>query len=212
MMKHPPIEHPASALNFDHPPQAPMDAFTRWYEAAHEATSVPNPNAMSLATIDPDGKPSVRVVLCRGFDARGVVFYTNRDSRKGEALRAHPRACVNFHWDQLDRQIRIEGSVAHTTEAESDAYWNSRPRENRVNACASQQSRPIGTRAALEAAVQEFETRFAGQDIPRPSHWGGFRIAPERIEFWQGHKHRLHDRMIYLRQDDGSYVTTRLCP
>jgi pyridoxamine 5'-phosphate oxidase len=119
---------------------------------------------------------------------------------------------VNFHWDQLDRQVRIEGSVAHTTEAESDAYWNSRPRENRVNACASQQSRPIGTRAALEAAVQEFETRFAGQDIPRPAHWGGFRIAPERIEFWQGHKHRLHDRMIYLRQDDGSYVTTRLCP
>jgi pyridoxamine 5'-phosphate oxidase len=212
MMKHPPIEHPASALNFDHPPQVPMDAFARWYEAAHEATTVPNPNAMSLATIDPDGKPSVRVVLCRGFDARGVVFYTNRDSRKGEALRAHPRACVNFHWDQLDRQVRIEGSVAHTTEAESDAYWNSRPRENRVNACASQQSRPIGTRAALEAAVQEFETRFAGQDIPRPAHWGGFRIAPERIEFWQGHKHRLHDRMIYLRQDDGSYVTTRLCP
>ena len=212
MMKHPPIEHPASALNFDHPPHAPMDAFARLYEAAHESPSVPNPNAMSLATIDPDGKPSVRVVLCRGFDARGVVFYTNRGSRKGEALRAHPRACVNFHWDQLDRQIRIEGSVAHTTEAESDAYWNSRPRENRVNACASQQSRPIGTRAALEAAVQEFETRFAGQDIPRPSHWGGFRIAPERIEFWQGHKHRLHDRMIYLRQDDGSYVTTRLCP
>jgi pyridoxamine 5'-phosphate oxidase len=212
MMKHPPIEHPASALNFDHPPQSPMDAFARWYEAAHESTTVPNPNAMSLATIDPDGKPSVRVVLCRGFDARGVVFYTNRDSRKGEALRAHPRACVNFHWDQLDRQVRIEGSVAHTTEAESDAYWNSRPRENRVNACASQQSRPIGTRAALEAAVQEFETRFAGQDIPRPSHWGGFRIAPERIEFWQGHKHRLHDRMIYLRQDNGSYVTTRLCP
>ena len=212
MMKHPPIEHPSSALNFDHPPQAPMDAFTRWYEAAHETTTVPNPNAMSLATIDPDGKPSVRVVLCRGFDARGVVFYTNRDSRKGEALRAHPRACVNFHWDQLDRQVRIEGSVAHTTEAESDAYWNSRPRENRVNACASQQSRPIGTRAALEAAVQEFETRFAGQDIPRPAHWGGFRIAPERIEFWQGHKHRLHDRMIYVRQDDGSYVTTRLCP
>jgi pyridoxamine 5'-phosphate oxidase len=212
MMKHPPLEHPASALNFDHPPQAPMDAFARWYEAAHEATTVPNPNAMSLATIDPDGKPSVRVVLCRGFDARGVVFYTNRDSRKGEALRAHPRACVNFHWDQLDRQVRIEGSVAHTTEAESDAYWNSRPRENRVNACASQQSRPIGTRAALEAAVQEFETRFASQDIPRPSHWGGFRIAPERIEFWQGHKHRLHDRMIYVRQDDGSYVTTRLCP
>ncbi len=212
MMKHPPLEHAASALDFEHPPAEPMDAFRRWFDAAHEATTVPNPNAMSVATIDPDGRPSVRVVLCRGFDARSIVFYTNRQSRKGEALRAHPRACANFHWDQLDRQVRVEGTVTHTTEAESDAYWASRPRENRVNACASQQSRPIDGRRALEDAVRELDERFAGQDIPRPSHWGGFRIAAERVEFWQGHKHRLHDRIVYVRGADGTYSTTRLCP
>ena len=212
MMKHPPHEHPASAINFDHPPADPFEAFRKWFDAAHESTTVPNPNAMSVATIDPDGKPSVRVVLCRGFDSRGIVFYTNRESRKGEGLRAHPRACANFHWDQLDRQVRIEGSVTHTSEEESDAYWRSRPRENRINACASQQSRPVGTRAALEEAVRELEARYDGREVPRPAHWGGFRIAPERIEFWQGHKHRLHDRMAYLRQPDGSYSVTRLCP
>ena len=212
MMKHPPHEHPASALDFDHPPADPMEGFRRWFDAAHEATTVPNPNAMSVATVDPDGRPSVRVVLCRGFDARGIAFYTNRESRKGDALRVHPRACANFHWDQLDRQIRFEGTVTHTSEAESDAYWASRPRENRVNACASQQSRPIATRAALEAAVKQLDERFARQEIPRPAHWRGFRIAPERVEFWQGHKHRLHDRLVYVRQDDGSYVRTRLCP
>ncbi|MFM8639550.1 MAG: pyridoxamine 5'-phosphate oxidase [Planctomycetota bacterium] len=205
-------EHAASALDFSHPPASPMEAFRRWFDAAHEATALPNPNAMSVATIDPDGRPSVRVVLCRGFDERGIVFYTNRQSRTGEALRAHPRACANFHWDPLDRQVRIEGSVTHTSEAESDAYWNSRPRENRVNACASQQSRPIGSRAALEAAVREVEERYAGKDIPRPPHWGGFRIAPERVEFWQGHKHRLHDRMAYVRRDDGTFECVRLCP
>ena len=212
MMKHPPLEHAASALDFERPPADPLEAFRRWFDAAHEATSLPNPNAMSVATVDPDGRPSVRVVLCRGFDARGIVFHTNRQSRKGEALRAHPRACANFHWDPLDRQVRIEGAVTHATEAESDAYWESRPRENRVNAIASQQSRPIATRAALEEAVREVESRFAGQPIPRPPHWGGFRIALERIEFWQGHRHRLHDRMAYLLRDDGSYGCTRLCP
>ncbi len=212
MMKHPPIEHAASAFDFEHPPAQPLESLRRWFDAAHEATTVPNPNAMSVATIDPDGRPSVRIVLCRGIDERGLAFYTNRQSRKGEGLHAHPRACANFHWDQIDRQLRIEGAVTQTTEAESDAYWNSRPRENQVNACASQQSRPIGSRAALVSAVAEFEQRFAGKPIPRPSHWGGFRIALERVEFWQGHKHRLHDRIAYTRQDDGRYVVTRLCP
>jgi len=212
MMKHPPMEHAASAIDFEHPPADPLVAFRRWFDAAHEATTLPNPNAMSIATVDPDGRPSVRVVLCRGIDERGIVFYTNRQSRKGEALRAHPRACANFHWDPLDRQVRIEGSVTHATEAESDAYWESRPRENRVNACASQQSRPVATRAALEEAVREFEARFEGKPIPRPPHWGGFRIALERIEFWQGHRHRLHDRMAYLRTGDGTWTCTRLSP
>jgi pyridoxamine 5'-phosphate oxidase len=212
MMKHPPIEHSASALDFEHPATDPFASLQRWFDAAHEQTTVPNPNAMSVATVDPDGRPSVRVVLCRGIDARGIAFYTNRESRKGLALRAHPRACANFHWDQLDRQARVEGRVEHVTEAESDAYWASRPHENRVNAVASQQSRPIGTRAALEAAVREVEARFAGVQIPRPPHWGGYRIVPDRIEFWQGHKHRLHDRIAYVRADDGTWSVTRLCP
>lgn len=212
MMKHPPLEHAASAIDFERPPADPLDPLRRWFEAAHESTALPNPNAMSVATIDPDGRPSVRVVLCRGFDARGVVFYTNRESRKGEALRVHPRACANFHWDPLDRQVRIEGAVTQASDEESDAYWQSRPRENRINACASQQSRPVATRAALEAAVRELEERFAGRDIPRPAHWGGYRIALERIEFWQGHRHRLHDRMAYVRRDDGGFTCTRLSP
>ncbi|MFO0783163.1 MAG: pyridoxamine 5'-phosphate oxidase [Phycisphaerales bacterium] len=212
MMKHPPIEDAASALDFDRPPAHPLQAFQKWWDAAHARLALPNPNAMSVATVDADGQPSVRIVLCRAFDERGLVFYTNRQSRKGEALHVHPRACCNFHWDPLDRQVRIEGTVTLTTDAESDAYWASRPRENRINACASQQSRPVGTRAALEAAVAELEQRFAGKEIPRPVHWGGYRIALDRVEFWQGHKHRLHDRIVYLRQDDGSYTITRLCP
>ena len=136
-------------------------------------------------------------MLCRGHDSKGVVFFTNRESRKGEALKANPRACANFHWDQLDRQIRIEGSVTHTSEAESDAYWASRNRENRINSYASQQSRPVADREALEKAAKDVEDSFEGKEIPRPPHWGGFRIALERVEFWQGHHHRLHDRIIY---------------
>lgn len=212
MMKHPTLDHPASAIDFEHPPASPLDPMRRWYDAAHEAAGMVNPNAMSIATVDPDGKPSVRIVLCRGMDEHGLVFYTNRESRKGEALRAHPRACANFHWDRLDRQIRVEGTVTLTTEEESDAYWKSRPRENQINASASQQSRPVGTRAALEAAVAEIERRYAGQPVPRPLHWGGYRIALERVEFWQGHKHRLHDRIAYLRQGDGTYHRVRLSP
>ena len=121
---------------------------------------MPNPNAMSVATVDAAGQPSVRLVLCRGFDSQGVVFFTNRESRKGESLKANPRACANFHWDQLDRQIRIEGTVTHTTEEESDKYWASRNRENRINSYASQQSRPVASRAELEKAAKDVEERF----------------------------------------------------
>jgi pyridoxamine 5'-phosphate oxidase len=212
MMKHPPHEHAPSAINFDQPPATPLEAFRLWWEAAHTQVALPNPNAMSVATVDPDGRPSVRIVLCRGFDERGVVFYTNRQSRKGLALAAHPRACCNFHWDPLDRQVRIDGAVTHTTDAESDAYWLSRPRENRINAAASAQSRPIGSRADLEAAVRAVEARCRGGDVPRPAHWGGYRVALDRVEFWQGHRHRLHDRLVYLRRADGTYGTERLSP
>ena len=124
-------------MNFENPPADPFTAFKIWFEAAKDVTTVPNPNAMSVATIDASGQPSVRVVLCRGFDEKSVIFYTNRQSRKGQALASNPRACANFHWDQLDRQIRIEGTVTHTTEEESDAYWETRNRENRINSAAS---------------------------------------------------------------------------
>lgn len=212
-MKHPPHEHVASALDFDAPPPHPLEVFQAWWVAAQVQTNTPNPNAMSVATVDPDGSPSVRVVLCRGFDEHGVVFYTNRQSRKGLALTAHPRACCNFHWDQLDRQIRIDGIVTPTSDEESDAYWLSRPRANRINAVASQQSRPVAGRRELEEAVRAVETRYGATDpIPRPAHWGGYRVSLERVEFWQGHKHRLHDRLLYTRNPDGTYVIGRLSP
>lgn len=207
-----PLPHPPSALNFDQPPAHPVEAFRLWWDAALAHMPVPNPNAMSVATVDPDGRPSVRIVLCRGFDERGIVFYTNRESRKGRALEAHPAACCNFHWDTLDRQVRIEGVVTHTTDAESDAYWESRPRENRINALASHQSQPVAGRAELEAAVAALEHRYGVGSIPRPPHWGGYRIALDRVEFWQGHRHRLHDRIVYTRNRDGTYSTTRLAP
>jgi len=202
-MRFPPKVHEPSALNFDAPPSDPMIAFKTWFDASKEVTTVPNPNAMSVATVDSNGQPSVRLVLCRGFDSQGVVFFTNRLSRKGEALTANPRACANFHWDQLDRQIRIEGKVTLTTEEESDRYWESRNRENRINSFASKQSKPVESRAALEQAAKDVENRFEGKEIPRPHYWGGYRIALERVEFWQGHHHRLHDRIIYEKQEDG---------
>lgn len=212
MMKHPPHEDAESAIDFANPPAHPLLAFRPWWEAAHQRLTVPNPNAMSVATVDPDGRPSVRIVLCRGFDERGLVFYTNRLSRKGLALAAHPMACCNFHWDGLDRQVRVDGRVTLTTDAESDAYWLSRPRENRINAAASRQSQPVGSRAELEQAVKAVEAASAGGEVPRPAHWGGYRIALDRVEFWQGHRHRLHDRIRYTHRANGSYDVERLCP
>jgi pyridoxamine 5'-phosphate oxidase len=151
-------------------------------------------------------------VLLKAFDERGAVFFTNRRSRKGLGLETHRRAALLFHWDLLDRQVRIEGEVRHTSDAESDAYFESRPRSSRINAWASEQSRPIRDRAALEAMAEAVERRFAAGPIPRPPHWGGYRVALERVEFWQGDKFRLHDRMAYVRQDDGRFVVERLCP
>jgi len=199
-----------TAFDFDHPPHDPIAAARHWFTEA-EGTGLPNPNAMTLATIDPDGHPSARIVLLRGFDERGAAFYTNRESRKGEGLAAHPRASLLFHWDPLDRQIRIEGRVEATSDAESDAYFAGRPRENQINAWASRQSRPIESRQALEELHDAFRARFAGGPVPRPPHWGGYRVGLDRIEFWQGHPHRLHDRVVYTRQRDG-WSVQRLCP
>ena len=198
-------------MDFDTPPADPVAQARLWFEEA-EATNLPNPNAMTLATIDADGRPSARIVLLRGFDERGAVFFTNRESRKGGGLAAHPRAALLFHWDPLDRQIRIEGEVSHTSDEESDAYFAGRPRESRINAWASSQSRPVASRAALEEMQRSMAARFEGEEVPRPPHWGGYRVSLERIEFWQGDPYRLHDRVVYMPRDRGGWSVQCLCP
>lgn len=160
-------------------------------------------NAMSLATVDPDGRPSVRIVLMKGLDARGLAFYTNLSSRKSAALRVNPYACVNFFWGVLEEQVRIDGPVEPTTDAESDAYFATRPRGSQIGAWASLQSSPLDARATLDARVAEFERRFDGQPVPRPPTWGGWRLLPRRIEFWKAHPSRLHDRTEFTRTSEG---------
>lgn len=198
-------------MDFDHPPTDPVAQARLWFEDA-KTTMLPNPNAFTLATVDADGKPSARIVLCKGFDERGIVFFTNYQSRKGEALLGDPRAAALFHWDSLDRQVRIEGHVALVGEAESDAYFATRPRPSQIGAWASQQSRPLADRDTIESLVSKVEQRFAGREVPRPPHWGGFRLSLDSIEFWQGHQHRIHDRLLYTRNPRGSWSTQRLFP
>ena len=200
-------------MDFDHPPADPIALLKQWIEEASQ-TGLPNPNAMALATVDSNGVPSCRIVLLKGLDRRGAVFFTNRYSRKGEALKAHPRAALLFHWDALNRQARIEGDVARTSEDESDAYFATRARASQIGAWASQQSQPAQDRAQLETVVAEFEKRFEGQPVPRPPHWGGYRVSLNVIEFWQGHVFRLHDRIIYTPQPHrpDQWKTLRLFP
>ena len=199
-------------MDFDQPPSDPLPVFSSWFEHATSTSSLPNPNAMTIATVGEDGRPSARIVLLKSFDERGFVFFTNRESRKGGELEAAGRAAIVFHWDHLDQQIRIEGPVERTDDAESDAYYQSRARESRLNAWASDQSRPIESRDALEARRRTVDERFPeGTDPSRPPFWGGYRIIPERIEFWQGHPYRLHDRVVYQKVG-GEWETSRLMP
>ncbi len=199
-------------IDFDHPPVDPIAACEAWFQWSN-GLGIPNPNSMTLATVDSSGRPSARIVLLRGFDARGAVFYTNRLSRKGVELSANDYATLLFHWDQspLGRQLRISGSVTHTSEEESDAYWKTRPRESQINAWASQQSQPVANRAELERANAEFGEKFHGLEIRRPPHWGGYRVSLECIEFWLGHAFRLHDRIVYSRHGT-SWRVQRLNP
>jgi len=201
-----------SSFNFEHPPADPVSACEAWFIEAR-SFGFPNSNAMTLATVDAEGRPNARIVLLRGFDAQGAIFYTNRLSRKGHALAANACAALLFHWDRepIGRQIRIEGAVTQTSDALSDAYWKSRPRESQINGWASHQSRPIAHRAVLQKAHEDFEAKFAGMEVPRPAHWGGYRVALERIELWQGDLYRLHDRVEYQRQGEGWRVQ-RLAP
>jgi pyridoxamine 5'-phosphate oxidase len=188
----------------------PIQQFTRWFEEAL-AAEVNEPNAMNVATVGPDSRPTSRIVLVKQFDERGFTWYTNYDSQKGRQLHAHPFAALLFFWSELERQVRIEGRVERTSDAESDKYFDSRPLKSRLAAIASQQSAPIDSRAALEEHYAEAAQRF-GDAPPRPAHWGGFRLVPERIEFWQGRRSRFHDRIVYTRQPDGSWTLQRLQP
>ena len=187
----------------------PLQQFGTWFEQALKA-GLPEPNAMTLATVGESGRPSTRVVLIKGFDARGIVWYTNYESRKGVELAAHPFAALQFHWVELERVVRIEGAVTKVDAAESDAYYATRPLDSRLGAWASPQSRVIGSRAVLVAAAAAVAARHA-LNLPRPPHWGGYRLEPDRWEFWQGRKSRLHDRLRY-RPEGGAWVRERLAP
>ncbi len=188
----------------------PIEQFRAWFAAAREA-GIFEPDAMALSTVGADGRPSSRLVLLRGLDARGFSFYTNYESAKARALAANPYAALTFGWLALHRQVRIEGDVERLPEAESDAYFASRPRAARLGAWASPQSAVIASRAELERALADVEARFADGEVPRPAHWGGFLVRPERVEFWQGRAGRLHDRLRYEREGDG-WRLERLAP
>ena len=188
----------------------PFVQFNAWFEQAL-AAQVNEPNAMSVATVDGDGKPTSRIVLIKQYDQRGFTWYSNFDSQKGRQLAANPHAALLFFWPELERQVRIEGTVEYTSAAESDRYFHSRPLKSRLAAIASEQSAPIASRAALEQNFAAAEAQY-GETPPRPEHWGGFRLVPHRIEFWQGRRSRFHDRIVYVRAADGSWSTQRLQP
>jgi pyridoxamine 5'-phosphate oxidase len=188
----------------------PLVQFTRWFEEALKA-EVNEPNAMGVSTVGADGRPSSRIVLVKQFDERGFTWYTNYDSDKGQQLGAHPFAALLFFWSELERQVRIEGRVERTAAEESDQYFNSRPLKSRLSAIASHQSAPIASRAELEQNYEAVARQY-GEEPRRPGNWGGFRLVPERIEFWQGRRSRFHDRIVYTRQEDGRWTRQRLQP
>jgi pyridoxamine 5'-phosphate oxidase len=188
----------------------PLEQFQRWYRRAR-GLFLPLPNACTLATALPDGTPDARMVLLKGADARGFVFYTNYESRKAHELDKNPRAVLIFHWAELFRQVRIEGRVERVSPEESDAYFASRPRGSQIGAWASMQSAVLDTREQLEQKVRDYAEKFRGRPVPRPPHWGGYVLHHERVEFWQGRPSRLHDRLLYTREGQG-WKVARLSP
>jgi pyridoxamine 5'-phosphate oxidase len=197
-------------LELESLPSEPVVLFRRWYENAERA-GIHLPNSIALATAEGDGHPSIRHVLLRGIEERGFVFYTNHGSRKGKELAENPRAAFSIYWRELDRQISVTGDVSPVSVEESDAYFATRPREARLGAWASRQSTELASRDELMERFAAFDARYPGDDVPRPPFWGGYRIEPITVEFWQGRRHRLHDRFLYERADDG-WSIRRLSP
>ena len=201
-----------SALTKDQIDVNPIRQFRIWFdEVRASGVSEQDVISMTLGTASKDGQPSARIVLLKSFDDRGFVFYTNYHSRKGKELSDNPRACLLFYWSQLWRQVRVEGDIEKVSTAESEAYFQSRPLGSRLGAWASNQSEVVETREVLEARFAELEKRF-GEDVPRPEHWGGYRLKPNSIELWQGRDNRLHDRLLYRLKEDGSWSIERLGP
>jgi len=188
----------------------PYRQFEKWFHEA-EAAKLTEPNAMILATAGKDGRPSARTVLLKGFDGRGFMFFTNYESRKGRELEGNPHASLVFPWLPLERQVIIEGSVTKVSREESDAYFHSRPRASQIAAWGSPQSTLISSRAVLEESVKALEEKYAGREVPLPPHWGGWRVSPATVEFWQGRRSRLHDRLRYRRQKD-EWIVERIAP
>lgn len=189
----------------------PIRQFQVWLNEAIDC-GLREPNAMTLATAAPDGRPSARIVLLKGVDAAGFVFFSNYESAKGQQLQQNPRAELVFYWNDLERQVRVHGVVARIAAAESDAYFQSRPRQARIGAHASRQSRPLAHRAELEEQVRALEEHFGAGEFPRPADWGGYRLAPESIEFWQGRSNRLHDRLLFEQDGNRVWHLSRLYP
>ncbi len=190
----------------------PFDEFRRWFQDAETRSGLVHPNAMCLSTVDPEGKPEGRIVLLKGLDERGFVFYTNFHSAKARALAANPSVALTFHWEARARQVRVQGEVEQVASEEADRYFATRPRGSRLGAWASEQSASLEDRDVLVARMREMEEKFAGEEITRPPFWGGYRVLPNALEFWQEGVDRLHDRFRYDRTDDERWVITRLSP
>jgi len=204
-------EYTRSGLKESDVASDPIEQFRSWFDEVL-AADLHEPNAMTLATATQEGRPSARVVLLKGFDERGFVFYTSYVGRKSEELETNPNCALVFYWGELERQVRVEGRASRVSEEESDEYFGSRPRGSRLGAWASEQSRPVEGRGALEERLRGLEAEYEGREVPRPPFWGGYQVEPEVIEFWQGRENRLHDRLVYRRSDNGEWGRERLQP